>query len=238
MMLVDDGAGAASVKYSIQRLTVQDNPDHEQRQGLWPAGVSYHGGRPCLGTARDAGFFGGKRAFAASPSGPTTAARSPVRSRTSAWTACATMASCATTGFRCSGLDKTSKIPGLREARASAGERRAHRAQHRPAAVYRQPAPWGSRTAPGSSSRRPTIRAVRRSRSTSSAATSPGLGGRLLHLLHPGTAGKGRHRFRLREPGSGRHLSRSRPRAGAPATRASARTGSSEIPATARPTRR
>ena len=62
MLLVDDAAGVATVKYSIQRLTVQDNPDHEQPQGLWPAGVLHLCGRPCLGTARDAGFFGGERA--------------------------------------------------------------------------------------------------------------------------------------------------------------------------------
>ena len=72
------------------------------------------------------------------------------------------------------------------------------------------PAPWGSRTAPGSSSWWPTIRAARRSRSTSSAATSPGRGGRHLHLLLPGTAGEGCDRSRLRQSGSRRHRSRSR----------------------------
>ena len=40
MMLVDDGAGAATVTYSIQRVAIQDNPDHAQRQTLWLAGVS------------------------------------------------------------------------------------------------------------------------------------------------------------------------------------------------------
>jgi hypothetical protein len=40
MMLVDDGAGVATVEYSIHRVAVQDNPDHAQRQTLWRAGVS------------------------------------------------------------------------------------------------------------------------------------------------------------------------------------------------------
>ena len=39
VLLVDDGAGVANVKYSIQRLAIQDNPAHEQPQFLWPTGV-------------------------------------------------------------------------------------------------------------------------------------------------------------------------------------------------------
>jgi len=39
VLLVDDAAGVANVKYSIQRLAIQDNPVHEQPQFLWPVGV-------------------------------------------------------------------------------------------------------------------------------------------------------------------------------------------------------
>jgi hypothetical protein len=39
VLLVDDGVGVANVKYSIQRVAVEDNPVHEQPQFLWPAGV-------------------------------------------------------------------------------------------------------------------------------------------------------------------------------------------------------
>ena len=163
------------VKYSIQRLAVQDNP--VPRTAARPvAGGSVHlCGRPCLGTARGAGFFGGERAFGglaiqAYDRSTITGEITDLRRRQPAqrWHLCRA------TGFLCSGLDQTFKSsPALREARASAGERRAHRAQHRPAAVCRHACAMGRRTAPGSSSRRPTIRAVRRSRSTSSAATSP-----------------------------------------------------------------
>lgn len=37
VLLADDGAGAAAVKYSIQRVAIQDNPD--LAQFLWPTGV-------------------------------------------------------------------------------------------------------------------------------------------------------------------------------------------------------
>ena len=38
-LLVDDAVGAANVKYSIERLSVQDNPNHEPPTFLWPTGV-------------------------------------------------------------------------------------------------------------------------------------------------------------------------------------------------------
>ena len=41
-LLVDDAVGAASVKYTIERLSVQDNPNHEQPTFLWPTGVQVH----------------------------------------------------------------------------------------------------------------------------------------------------------------------------------------------------
>ena len=40
MLLADDRAGAPSIHYTIQRVVIQDNPSHENPQGLWPAGVS------------------------------------------------------------------------------------------------------------------------------------------------------------------------------------------------------
>jgi hypothetical protein len=39
MLLVDDGVRVADVKYSLQRLVMQDNPIHERPQFLWRAGV-------------------------------------------------------------------------------------------------------------------------------------------------------------------------------------------------------
>jgi hypothetical protein len=44
MLLVDDGVNMANVKYSIQRVAIQDNPVHEQPQTLWRAGVQISAG--------------------------------------------------------------------------------------------------------------------------------------------------------------------------------------------------
>jgi hypothetical protein len=40
MLLADDRAGATSIRYTIQRVVIQDNPSHENPQVLWPVGVS------------------------------------------------------------------------------------------------------------------------------------------------------------------------------------------------------
>ena len=40
MLLADDRAGAASIKYSLQRVVIRDNPSHERPEVLWPVGVS------------------------------------------------------------------------------------------------------------------------------------------------------------------------------------------------------
>ena len=40
MLLADDRAGAASVKYTVQRVVLQDNPSAEKPDVLWPVGVS------------------------------------------------------------------------------------------------------------------------------------------------------------------------------------------------------
>ena len=37
MLLADDGAGAASIDYTLQRVVIRDNPSHEKPEGLWPA---------------------------------------------------------------------------------------------------------------------------------------------------------------------------------------------------------
>ena len=174
VLLADDAAGVATVKYSIQRVAVQDNPAHEQPQVLWPAGVLIvAAGRisallemqdssveNAVRRRRDPGLRPqhDHRPDHGPPAGQPAQRRHRAVDRLHVlrdWTR------------------RPTSPAQLREARAGAGERRAHRAEHRPAAVFRQPAPWGSRTAPGSSNSWPTIRAVRRLRSTSSAATSP-----------------------------------------------------------------
>jgi hypothetical protein len=40
MFLADDRAGTTPIKYSIQRVVIQDNPSPGSPQALWPAGVS------------------------------------------------------------------------------------------------------------------------------------------------------------------------------------------------------
>ncbi len=108
-MLVDDAAGVANVKYSIQRLASQDNPVHEQPQGLWPAGVfiSAAGRVSALLEMQDSSVENAVRGVAIRAYDRSTITGEITDLR---WTACATMASSPGTGFLCSGLDQTSKI--------------------------------------------------------------------------------------------------------------------------------
>jgi hypothetical protein len=40
MFLADDGIGGGRAKYTVQRVSVRDNPSHEKPEVLWPGGIS------------------------------------------------------------------------------------------------------------------------------------------------------------------------------------------------------
>lgn len=110
MFLADDRAGTTSIKYSIQRVMIQDNPSHENPQGLWPAGVSVSAaGHVAVTldlldssiefTARGLGLRGMDRAVVTA--NVTNTAFDSLRSDGIGMS----------TGFACSGLDKAIKAP-------------------------------------------------------------------------------------------------------------------------------
>ena len=102
VLLVDDAAGAANVKSSIQRVAVQDNPVHEQPQFLWPAGVfiAAAGRVSALLEMQDSSVENAVRGVAVRAYDR---ARSLVRSRISGSTVCETTASRRGQGSRARG---------------------------------------------------------------------------------------------------------------------------------------
>ena len=108
MMLVDDAAGVANVKYSIQRLTVQDNPDRPQ--GLWPSGVfiSAAGRVSALLEMQDSSVENAVRGVAIRAYDRSTITGEITDLRVDSLRNDGIFAA---TGFLCSGLDRTSKVP-------------------------------------------------------------------------------------------------------------------------------
>ena len=109
-MLVDDSAGVATVKYSIQRLTVEDNPVRERGQGLWPAGVfiSAAGRVSALLEVQDSSVENAVRGLAIQAYDRSTITGEITDLRVDSLRNDGIFAA---TGFLCSGLDQTSKIP-------------------------------------------------------------------------------------------------------------------------------
>ena len=107
MLLVDDGAGAGSVKYSIQRLVIQDNPEP---QFLWPAGVMISGaGRvSALLEMQDSSVENAVRGIAIRAYDRSTITSEIADLRVDSLRNDGIFAS---TGFVCSGLDQTAKNP-------------------------------------------------------------------------------------------------------------------------------
>jgi hypothetical protein len=110
MFLADDRAGTTAIKYSIQRVVIQDNPSPENPQVLWPAGVSVGAaGHVAVTldlldssiefTARGLGLRGMDRAVVTA--NVTNTAFDSLRSDGIGMS----------TGFVCSGLDKEIKAP-------------------------------------------------------------------------------------------------------------------------------
>jgi len=110
MLLVDDGAGASAIRYTIQRVVIEDNPSHDKPEVLWPVAVSVTAaGRVAVTldvldssikfTGRGVGLRGYDRATLTT--NLTNLRLDSLRSDGIA----------ISTGFVCSGLDKSTKTP-------------------------------------------------------------------------------------------------------------------------------
>ena len=206
LLLADDAGGVAAVKYSILRVAIQDNPAHEQPQFLWRFGVmlAATGRISALVELQDSSV---ENVFRGVAIGPPTAATSPASITDLRLDSLGNDGIGLTTGFQCSGRDKTHNtncaklVPAPRE-------RRAHRPEHRSAAVSRQPAAWRSEQRRGHGDRgldqgRSTIEVhVQRSDITQAAAAG------VYTLYASGAPSEGCVGFRLRESGSRGNFSR------------------------------